>query len=130
PVPGPRQLRTPRSFLRPEFSALFRGEGLREVDLRARMLRPNVSLQVLELDGDAAYGTLRRHRTATMRRPRLKAPGTVRGSAGKTWGRRDLNPDRRDSPTRGATHACLANHGSALQSVIPGQHTRSQPSPA
>jgi len=36
------------------------------------------------------------------------------------WGRRDLNPDRRVSPTRGATHACCANHGSALQSVITG----------
>src|SRR5205807_1721087 len=34
------------------------------------------------------------------------------------WGRRDLNPDRRVSPTRGATHACCANHGSALRSVI------------
>src|SRR5438132_13816766 len=34
------------------------------------------------------------------------------------WGRRDLNPDRRVSPTLGATHACCANHGSALQSVI------------
>src|SRR6266540_1773194 len=51
------------------------------------------------------------------------------GSAGKIWGRRDLNPDRRVSPTRGATHACLANHGSALQSVITGQQTRSQSSP-
>ena len=42
------------------------------------------------------------------------------GSKGKEWGRRDLNPDRRVSPTRGATHACCANHGSALQSVITG----------
>src|SRR6266581_2731481 len=48
----------------------------------------------------------------------------------RAWGRRDLNPDRRVSPTRGATHACSANHGSALQSVITGiQQTRSQSSP-
>src|SRR3989442_14436797 len=42
------------------------------------------------------------------------------GGIEKAWGRRDLNPDRRVSPTRGATHACSANHGSALQSVITG----------
>src|SRR5207247_4616772 len=41
-------------------------------------------------------------------------------SKDEEWGRRDLNPDRRVSPTRGATHACCANHGSALQSVITG----------
>src|SRR6266571_3924092 len=41
-------------------------------------------------------------------------------SKDEAWGRRDLNPDRRVSPTRGATHACFANHGSALQSVITG----------
>src|SRR2546422_10151611 len=51
---------------------------------------------------------------------RERGPTAQLGAIEKAWGRRDLNPDRRVSPTRGATHACSANHGAALQSVITG----------